>query len=96
MPPEGPGDRSNVTMAAPGLGKGGLDEPHAARNSQDASSQRSGSEAWIDDEEGSIDVHRRRGVPQVLRDNEGLQGMPENPHWTSVCLVATLTLCAAC
>ncbi|MEU5375964.1 hypothetical protein ACWDR2_13400 [Streptomyces sp. NPDC003631] len=72
VPPEGPGDRLQVTMAAPGLSKGGLDELHAARNSQDASSQRSESEAWIDDEEGSIDVHRGRGFPQVLRDNEGL------------------------
>jgi hypothetical protein len=50
-------DRLHVTFAALALGMGGLDEPHAARNSQDASSQRSGSEAWIDDEEGSIDVH---------------------------------------
>jgi hypothetical protein len=44
-------------MAAPGSGLEGLDELHAARNSQDASSQRSISEAWIDGEEGSIDVH---------------------------------------
>ncbi|GAA3828603.1 hypothetical protein GCM10022206_79010 [Streptomyces chiangmaiensis] len=96
VPPEGPGDRLQVTMAAPGLSKGGLDELHAARNSQDASSQRSESEAWIDDEEGSIDVHRGRGFPQVLRDNEGFHREPENSHWTSVCQVATLTLCAAC
>ncbi|GAA3033332.1 hypothetical protein GCM10010448_14340 [Streptomyces glomeratus] len=82
-------------MAAPGSAMGGLDELHAARNSQDASSQRSGSEAWIDGEEGSIDVHRGRGLPQVLRDNEGLRREPANPHWTSVCQVATLTLCAA-
>lgn len=47
----------HVTSAAPGSGKEGLDEPHAARNSQDASSQGSESEAWIDDEEGSINVH---------------------------------------
>ncbi|WP_432188633.1 hypothetical protein [Streptomyces sp. Tue6028] len=46
-----------MTIAALAWGMGGLDEPHAARNSQDASSQRSESEAWIDDEEGSIDVH---------------------------------------
>jgi hypothetical protein len=45
-----------MTTAATGLGKGGLDEPHAARNSQDASSQGSESEAWIDGEEGSINV----------------------------------------
>ncbi|MGY3682177.1 hypothetical protein ACVWXU_005800 [Streptomyces sp. TE33382] len=32
---------------------GGLDEPHEARNSQDASSHRSESEAWIECEEGS-------------------------------------------
>jgi hypothetical protein len=38
------------------FGLGGLDEPHAARNSQDASSQGSESEAWIDGEEGSINV----------------------------------------
>jgi hypothetical protein len=37
-------------------GQGGLDEPHAARNSQDASSQGSESEAWIDGKEGSINV----------------------------------------
>jgi len=74
------------------FGLGGLDEPHAARNSQDASSQRSVSEAWIDDRTGSIDVrHTARGFRGV-EDNEGL----ENPHWTSVCQVATLTLCAAC
>ncbi|MEU6534954.1 hypothetical protein [Streptomyces sp. NPDC047000] len=47
----------HVTSAAAGSGKEGLDEPHAARNSQDASSQGSESEAWIDDEEGSITVH---------------------------------------
>ena len=50
-------DGPHVTIAALALGMGGLDEPHAARNSQDASSQRSVSEAWIADEEGSIDVH---------------------------------------
>ncbi|MFD3499243.1 hypothetical protein ACFWWT_06715 [Streptomyces sp. NPDC058676] len=48
--------RQHVTSAAPGSGKEGLDEPHAARNSQDASSQGSESEAWIGDEEGSINV----------------------------------------
>ncbi|MEU9325439.1 hypothetical protein AB0D91_16780 [Streptomyces canus] len=40
----------------PWFGLGGLDEPHAARNSQDASPERSESEAWIGDEEGSINV----------------------------------------
>ncbi|GDY65017.1 hypothetical protein SAV14893_044100 [Streptomyces avermitilis] len=59
--PPAAGDRQqdglHVTRAAPGLGMGGLDELHAARNSQDASPQRSGSEAWIGGEEGSIDVH---------------------------------------
>ncbi|MDT0394666.1 MULTISPECIES: hypothetical protein [Streptomyces] len=43
-------------LVAGGHGKGGLDEPHAARNSQDASSQGSESEAWIDGKEGSITV----------------------------------------
>ncbi|GGU68155.1 hypothetical protein GCM10010498_27070 [Streptomyces cavourensis] len=40
---------------APGgpTGPVGLDERHEARNSQDASSLRSGSEAWIESEEGS-------------------------------------------
>lgn len=45
-----------VSPDAPAFGQGGLDEPHAARNSQDASSQGSVSEAWIDGEEGSITV----------------------------------------
>ncbi|MDX5571251.1 hypothetical protein PV779_06215 [Streptomyces sp. ID01-9D] len=42
-------------MKAPGgpIGPAGLDEPDAARNSQDASSLRSVSEAWIESEEGS-------------------------------------------
>ena len=95
MPPGALRCPLHMTTAATGLGKGGLDEPHAARNSQDASSQRSESEAWIGDEEGSIDVHRGRGLPQVLRNNEGLPA-PVEPHWTSVCQVATLSLCAAC
>ncbi|MFK4144437.1 hypothetical protein [Streptomyces sp. NPDC004065] len=60
VPREAPGGRlqetTQVTMAASGLGMGGLDELHAARNSQDASSQGSESEAWIDGEEGSINV----------------------------------------
>ncbi|GHE54580.1 hypothetical protein GCM10014715_04490 [Streptomyces spiralis] len=56
VPREAPGGRLQVTMAASGWGMGGLDEPHAARNSQDASSQGSESEAWIDGEEGSINV----------------------------------------
>jgi hypothetical protein len=55
--PGAPGAGLQVTRAAPGLGLGGLDELHAARNSQDASSQGSESEAWIGDEEGSINVH---------------------------------------
>ncbi|WP_175647543.1 hypothetical protein [Streptomyces cyaneochromogenes] len=46
-----------VSLGAPAFGHGGLDEPHAARNSQDASPQGSESEAWIGDEEGSINVH---------------------------------------
>src|ERR1044072_5742725 len=95
VPPGTPGDPLRVTIAAPGSGMGGLDEPHAARNSQDASSQRSASEAWIDGGEGSIGVHRGRGLPQVLTNNEGFRGSA-NPHWTSVGQVATLTLCAAC
>jgi hypothetical protein len=45
-----------VSLVGPGFGYEGLDEPHAARNSQDASSQGSVSEAWIGDEEGSINV----------------------------------------
>ncbi|MEV0177750.1 hypothetical protein [Streptomyces sp. NPDC050625] len=56
VPSSAPGVRLQVTSAASGLGGEGLDEPHAARNSQDASSQGSESEAWIDDEEGSINV----------------------------------------
>jgi hypothetical protein len=46
----------HVTSVASGSGKEGLDEPHAARNSQDASPQGSESEAWIGGEEGSITV----------------------------------------
>jgi len=45
-----------IVSPAPEFAQGGLDEPHAARNSQDASSQGSESEAWIDGEEGSITV----------------------------------------
>ncbi|GHF29818.1 hypothetical protein GCM10017776_55380 [Streptomyces griseoluteus] len=75
---------------------GGLDEPHAARNSQDASSQRSESEAWIDGEEGRIILRRGQRAEGVedegVEKNEGLR----NRDWTSVCQVATLTLCAAC
>jgi len=56
VPLSTPGGRLQVTSAASGLNKRGLDEPHAARNSQDASSQGSESEAWIDGEEGSITV----------------------------------------
>jgi hypothetical protein len=56
VPGEAVGGGLHVTSAAPGSGMGGLDEPHAARNSQDASSRRSESEAWIDGEEGSINV----------------------------------------
>ncbi|WP_159054529.1 hypothetical protein [Streptomyces dysideae] len=55
--PRRPWHTPKVTMAAAGLGMGGLDELHAARNSQDASPQGSESEAWIGDEEGSINVH---------------------------------------
>lgn len=40
--------------------QGGLDERHEARNSQDASSQRSESEAWIVDEEGSNEERTAR------------------------------------
>lgn len=57
VPRRTPGDRPRVTIAASRSGMGGLDELHAARNSQDASSHGSESEAWIDGEEGSIDVH---------------------------------------
>ncbi|MEV6315946.1 hypothetical protein [Streptomyces sp. NPDC051776] len=39
---------------------GGLDERHAARNSQDASLTDPGSEAWIADEEGRIDMRFER------------------------------------
>jgi hypothetical protein len=46
-------ERRRVTVSGALSWQGGLDEPHAARNSQDASSHRSESEAWIDDEEGS-------------------------------------------
>jgi hypothetical protein len=57
-----------VPGATPVRRSGGLDEPHAARNSQDASSQRSGSEAWIDDEEGSKKVRSlsAQGMPQTV------------------------------
>ncbi|GGV83945.1 hypothetical protein GCM10010294_61160 [Streptomyces griseoloalbus] len=47
---------TRIRLVVSGYGKGGLDEPHAARNSQDASSQGSESEAWIDGKEGSINV----------------------------------------
>lgn len=50
--PAGAGRRSGEDRAALSR-QGGLDEPHAARNSQDASSYRSESEAWIVGEEGS-------------------------------------------
>ncbi|GAA2890068.1 hypothetical protein GCM10010524_22860 [Streptomyces mexicanus] len=56
VPRRASGGRPHVTTAASGSGMGGLDELHAARNSQDASSQGSESEAWIDGEEGSINV----------------------------------------
>ncbi|GAB1328131.1 hypothetical protein [Streptomyces sennicomposti] len=56
VPLEAPDGRLHVTIAASGSGMGGLDEPHAARNSQDASSRGSESEAWIDGEEGSINL----------------------------------------
>ena len=65
-----------MTTAASDFGLGGLDELHAARNSQDASSQGSESEAWIGDEEGSINVHRGRHAEDVdkgVEDNEGLR-----------------------
>ncbi|GGP90168.1 hypothetical protein GCM10010266_10980 [Streptomyces griseomycini] len=52
VPPRAAG----VHLVTGGSGKRGLDEPHAARNSQDASSQGSESEAWIDGKEGSITV----------------------------------------
>ena len=45
-----------VSPERPWFGVGGLDEPHAARTSQAASPERSESEAWIGDEEGSINV----------------------------------------
>ncbi|MET7681338.1 hypothetical protein [Streptomyces sp. NPDC005423] len=57
VPLSAPGGRLQRDDAGTRFGKTGLDEPHVARNSQDASSQRSGSEAWIGDEEGSINVH---------------------------------------
>ncbi|GGW32452.1 hypothetical protein GCM10010340_07560 [Streptomyces griseoloalbus] len=47
---------TRIRLVVSGYDKGGLDEPHAARNSQDASSQGSESEAWIDGKEGSINV----------------------------------------
>jgi hypothetical protein len=57
VPLSAPGGRLQRDDGSTRFGRRGLDELHAARNSQDASSQRSGSEAWIDDEEGSINVH---------------------------------------
>ncbi|GAA3374255.1 hypothetical protein GCM10020367_37430 [Streptomyces sannanensis] len=48
-----------------------LDEPHEARNSQDASSNDPGSEAWIDGEEGSIDMRFRAWVGAGVEKNEG-------------------------
>lgn len=54
-----------VTIPAARIGLGGLDEPHAARNSQDASSQRSKFEAWIGDGTGSIGVRLpAHGIPR--------------------------------
>ncbi|GAA3496189.1 hypothetical protein GCM10019016_032900 [Streptomyces prasinosporus] len=52
VPPRAAG----IHLRAGGSGEEGLDEPHAARNSQDASSRGSESEAWIDGKEGSITV----------------------------------------
>ena len=57
VPPEGRGRPTAGDDGGVRLGHvGALTELHAARNSQDASSQESESEAWIDDEEGSINV----------------------------------------
>ncbi|MGW1551689.1 hypothetical protein [Streptomyces sp. NPDC002346] len=51
--PSADAEMRRVTVSGALSWQGGLDEPHAARNSQDASSHRSESEAWIGDEEGS-------------------------------------------
>ncbi|GAA5068234.1 hypothetical protein GCM10023336_51200 [Streptomyces similanensis] len=74
VPQETTGGGPHVTIAASGSGRGGLDEPHAARNSQDASSRGSESEAWIDGEEGSINLalraagHRAVTTTRVMAD----------------------------
>ncbi|GAA2291246.1 hypothetical protein GCM10010431_05890 [Streptomyces kunmingensis] len=65
-----------MCLAPPRFAQGGLDEPHAARNSQDASSQRSGSEAWIGDEEGSKEVrsaHKACRRRWTVENNEGVK-----------------------
>ncbi|GAA0442394.1 hypothetical protein GCM10010361_02910 [Streptomyces olivaceiscleroticus] len=57
---------------------GGLDEQHAARNSQgrDVGSDPE-SEAWIADEEGSIDVrHGAHGMQQALSVKNYNEGYP--------------------
>jgi hypothetical protein len=83
-------------------GAGGLDERHAARNSQDRRNVGPVREAWIDYEEGSIDtrsVCTGRGVDRRVGLNNGGEGLlPDSGNlvWTSVSQVATLTLCAAC
>lgn len=67
------GDEPRVTIAAPGSGMRGLDELHAARNSQDASSHRS--------ELRGMDRRRRGQYQRALRawacvgveNNEGLK-----------------------
>jgi hypothetical protein len=57
--PTGAGRRSGEDLGALSP-QGGLDEPHAARNSQDASSHRSESEAWIVGEAGSKEERTAR------------------------------------
>lgn len=57
--PTGAGRQSGEGLG-PLSRQGGLDEPHAARNSQDASSHRSESEAWIVGEEGSKEERTAR------------------------------------
>lgn len=59
--PTGAGRRSGADLGALSP-QGGLDEPHAARNSQDASSHRSESEAWIVGEAGSKEERSTRRV----------------------------------
>ncbi|GHF57211.1 hypothetical protein GCM10010218_43210 [Streptomyces mashuensis] len=102
--------RGGRAAAAGGRRPRGLDERHVARDSQDAktdaSPHRSSVQAWIEGGEGSIVMRSRRMAGVGRAPGDVNNGIPEgeigiaplsgNPLWTSVGLVATLTLCAAC